>query len=199
MTHRTYTTLGRRLWLGILTAGLITATSATAQAQAFISPMFGVDFSGDTGCPNIDSCEDKKANISVSAGILGRLAGLEAEFAYAPDFFGSGPGFSSSVATFMVNVMVAPKIGPVRPYALVGAGLIKSHVEFTAASLLTTDNNDFGWDLGGGLMVHLSDHFGLRGDLRYFHAFRDFEALGFTLDNAKLDYGRASGGLVITF
>ena len=73
MTHRIYATIGRRLLLGILTAGFITATSATAQAQAFISPMFGIDFSGDTGCPNIDSCEDKKTNISVSAGILGRL------------------------------------------------------------------------------------------------------------------------------
>lgn len=78
-------------------------------------------------------------------------------------------------------------------------GLIKSHVELTAASLFTTDNNDFGWDVGGGLMVHVSDHFALRGDLRYFHAFPDFDALGFTLDNAKLDYGRASGGLVVTF
>ncbi len=199
MTHRIYATIGRRLLLGILTAGFITATSATAQAQAFISPMFGIDFSGDTGCPNIDSCEDKKTNISVGAGILGRIVGFEAEFAYAPDFFGSGSGFSSSVATFMGNVLVAPKIGPVRPYALAGVGLIKSHVELTPASLFTTDNNDFGWDVGGGLMVHVSDHVALRGDLRYFHAFPDFDVLGFTLDNAKLDYGRASGGLVVMF
>ena len=43
--------------------------------------------------------------------------------------------------------------GPVRPYALAGVGLIKSHVELTAASLFTTDNNDVGWDVGGGLVI----------------------------------------------
>lgn len=40
-----------------------------------------------------------------------------------------------------------------RPYALAGVGLIKSHVELTAASLFTTDNNDVGWDVGGGLVI----------------------------------------------
>ena len=60
---------------------------------------------------------------------------------------------SSSVLTLMSNVMVAPRIGPVRPYALIGAGLIKSHVEASLGSLASIDNNNFGWDIGGGLML----------------------------------------------
>jgi opacity protein-like surface antigen len=90
-------------------------------------------------------------------------------------------------------------VGPVRPYLLAGLGLIKTHVELTSTSLFTTDNNAFGWDVGGGVMGFVSDHFGLRGDLRYFHSFQDLTALGFSLKNPKLDYGRASVGVVFKF
>ena len=188
----------RHVILGLVTIGLIGAASE-ARAQGFISPMFGFDFGGDTGCPNVNNCSDKKANISVGAGVLGTIIGVEGELAYAPDFFGKAPGFSSSVVTAMGNLMLAPKVGPVHPYVLVGVGLIKTHVELTAASLLTTDNSTFGWDVGGGVIGFVSGHFGLRGDLRYFHAFQDFSVLGFALDNTKLDYARASAGVVLKF
>jgi hypothetical protein len=39
----------------------------------------------------------------------------------------------------------------------------------------------------------------VRGDLRYFHSFQDLTVLGFTLSNAKLNYGRASAGVVLKF
>jgi hypothetical protein len=64
---------------------------------------------------------------------------------------------------------------------------------------LTTDNNNLGWDVGGGLIGFVGDHIGVRGDLRYFHSFQDRTFLGFTLGNAKLTYGRASVGVVLKF
>jgi opacity protein-like surface antigen len=130
---------------------------------------------------------------------MGSVLGFEEEFAYAKDFFGTTPAFDSSVFTLMSNLMLVPKTGPVRPYALAGLGLVKTHVEFTTASLLTVDDNHFGWDVGGGLMIVVADHVGVRGDLRYFHAFEDLEVLGFTLGDAKLDFGRLSGALVLKF
>lgn len=39
----------------------------------------------------------------------------------------------------------------------------------------------------------------VEGDLRCFHSFQDLEVLGFTLGNSKLNYGRASVGLVLKF
>ena len=190
--------MSRALLIGFITIGLLAAAS-DARAQGFISPMFGYDFGGDSGCPNVTNCEDKKMNIGVGLGVVGAIVGIEAELAYAPDFFGKSAGFSSSVFTGMGNLLIAPKMGPVRPYVLAGLGLIKTHVELTSASLLTTDNNNFGWDIGGGVMGFVSSHVGLRGDLRYFHSFQDFSVLGFSLNNPKLDYGRASVGLVFTF
>lgn len=197
MAH-SYRTLTCRLMAGVLSLGLI-ASATEARAQGYLSPMVGFDFGGDSGCPNINNCTDKKVNASVGFGALGRIIGVEGEIAYAPDFFGKTPGLSSSVVTMFGNVMLAPKVGPVHPYVLVGAGLIKSHVELTTSSLLTTNNNDFGWDIGGGVIGFVSGHFGLRGDLRYFHSFQDFTVLGFALDNSKLDYARASAGVVIKF
>ncbi len=201
MEHTSHPTAGRRLLLGILaigvTLGIPLGSATPARAQGFISPLIGYDFGGDAGCPSLSNCQDKKMNVSVSFGAMGNVLGFEEEVAYAPNFFGDAPGFSSSVLTLMTNVMLVPKIGPVRPYVLAGIGLIKSHVELTTASVLTTDNTNVGWDVGGGLIGFFGDHFGLRGDLRYVHSFQDLTVLGFTLADAKLNYGRASVGVVL--
>lgn len=176
---------------------LTLGVSSAAHAQGFISPFVGYNFGGDAGCRGIGECKDTHSNIGVSLGTAG-LIGFEEEFAYAKNFFGDTPGVSSSVLTLMSNLMIAPKIVVVRPYAVIGVGLIKSHAEFDTASLLDTTNNDFGWDVGGGLML-MFGHFGVRGDVRYFHAFQDVSIAGFTLSDEKLDYGRASAGVVFSF
>ena len=203
MTKGHRTSAAHWLILGTFAVGITLCTATPALAQGFISPLIGYDFSGDSGCPELTTlinCEDKSLNISVSFGAMGRVVGFEEEIAYAPSFFGSAPALSSSVLTVMSNFMIAPKIGPVRPYALAGVGLIKTHVELTTASLLTTSNNAFGWDIGGGIIGFVSSHVGLRGDIRYFHAFNDLSLLGFTLGNSmKLDFARASAGLVFSF
>ena len=148
---------------------LVLGASSAADAQAFISPFIGYNFGGDSGCPEISNCEDKKSNLGVSFGSAG-IIGFEEELAYAKNFFGEAPGVSSSVLTLMSNVMIAPRIGPVRPYVLIGAGLIKSHVEASLGSIVTTNNNNFGWNTGGGLML-MFGRVGVRGDIRYFHGF----------------------------
>jgi opacity protein-like surface antigen len=203
MTKANRTSPAHRVLLGTLAVGITLCTAAPARAQGFISPMIGYDFGGDTGCPKLTTligCEDKKINISVSFGAMGRVVGFEEEIGYAPSFFGSAPALSSSVLTAMSNFMVAPKIGGVRPYVVAGVGLIKTHVDLTTTSLLTTSNNAFGWDIGGGLIGYFNPHVGLRGDIRYFHSFTDLSILGVSLNNAtQLDFARASAGLVFSF
>ena len=172
---------------------------AQAHAEGFISPLIGFDFGGDASCPAVSNCENKRLNFGVGLGAMNAVVGFEEEFAYARDFFGSAPTYKSSVLTVMSNLMLAPKVGPVRPYALAGLGLIKSHVELTSTSLLSADNNNFGWDIGGGVMISLAPHVGVRGDVRYFHAFQDLTVVGFTLSNSKLDFGRAAAAINFTF
>jgi opacity protein-like surface antigen len=164
---------------------LFAGTPDAARAEGFISPFIGHDFSGASGCPSISGCRDKRINAGASIGALGDIFGFEEEFAYAKSFFGEAPQLSSSVFTMMSNAQVAPKIGPVRPYALAGLGLMKTHVEFAGASLLSSDNNNFAWDAGGGVTVYLGGHVGIRADVRHFHAFQDLSALGFTVEQSQ--------------
>jgi opacity protein-like surface antigen len=177
---------------------LVSATSS-ASAQAYISPFIGYNFGGDSGCPEISNCEDKKRNLGVSFGSIGSVLGSELEFSYIDNFFGETPGISTSVLTFMGNFMLAPKFGVVQPYGVIGLGLIKTHAEVTVGGLLDSNNNHFGWDIGGGVIGYFGDHFGVRGDLRYFHAFQDLEILGLPIADEKLDFGRLSGGVVFKF
>jgi opacity protein-like surface antigen len=177
----------------------VACVPADARAQGFISPFIGFDFGGDSGCATAGECEDKNSNIGVAFGSLGTVFGFEAEFAYARDFFGDTPDGDSNVLTFMTNLVIGPKIGPVRPYVVGGVGLVKSHIELTGSSLLETDNNSFGWDMGGGLMVFFGEHVGVRGDLRWFATFAEHSFLGFELSNEKLNFQRAAAALVLSF
>ena len=187
------------LLLRIVVVALVMGTATQARAQGFISPMLGFNFGGVSGCPQIRGCTDKQRSLSVSAGKFGTIFGAETELAYTPDFFGDAPGLSSNVATLMGNVMLAPKAGPLRPYLLAGAGLMKTHFALKTASLLTFNDTAFGYTVGGGVFARLGDRFGLRGDLRYFHSFPDVRIVGFTLASETLNYSRISAGLVIQF
>ena len=183
--------------LFVLGAGLVAPSRAAA--QGFIVPFIGFDYGGDSGCPTAGDCEDKHSNLGVAVGKMGAVLGGEFEFGYARDFFGDAPGQSSNVLTLMSNLMIVPRIGIVHPYVLGGFGLIKTHAELTTGSLLETDNNSFGWDLGGGVIVLFGDRVGVRGDIRRFSSFQERTILGFSLSNEKLSFQRASVGLVLAF
>jgi opacity protein-like surface antigen len=195
------TTAVRRFSLLFFVATFVcTAGLKDTQAQGFISPMFGYNFGGDAGCPEITNCDDKAFNWGVGFGALGAVFGAELEFAYTDQFFGEAPNQDSSVLTLMGNVMLAPKIGAVQPYGLAGLGLIKTSVDLTPSGIINEDNNNFGWDVGGGLMIFFGNHFGIRGDVRYYHAFQALKILGLPIENdSKLDFGRAAGGVVFKF
>jgi hypothetical protein len=99
----------------------------------------------------------------------------------------------------MSNFMVIPKLGPIRPYAVIGLGLIMSRAKLETPDVEVTNNNSLGFDYGGGLGIFFGDHVGIRGDIRVFKTLQDLSLLGFTLRNTKLDSARASGALVFKF
>src|SRR5690349_12785404 len=80
---------------------LLLGSAAPAHAQSFVAPFIGFDFSGDAKCPQITDCQDKTLNGGLALGHMGAIFGFEEEFAYAKDFFGSSPDYSSSVLTVM--------------------------------------------------------------------------------------------------
>ncbi len=182
-----------------LAVALTLWAAPTVRAQAFVSPFIGYDFGPDTGCLNVLICADRRDNVGVSAGWLFGSLGVEEEVAYAKDFFGTGPSFSSSVLTAMTNALIIRRRSRWQPYAVAGLGVMKTHAQFTQATFYTTDLKDFTWDAGGGVAYSFGRHWGVRGDVRYFRSFRDTPVSGFTISSPKLGFGRGSVGLVVRF
>ena len=186
-----------RALLFALTFGWVSVVARPASAQVFLSPIIGYNFGGDSGCPTITNCKDKNLNIGIAFGNYGTLFGIEEEFAYAKDFFGEVPSGESNVVTLMTNLLLSPDVGRVKPYALIGVGLIKTNVE--GFSGLTEDLNTVAWDLGGGVVWQINDRFGVRGDLRYFKSMKDFSIFGVQATGNKLQYSRVGGAILFFF
>jgi opacity protein-like surface antigen len=191
----------RRLSVCLTFALLAMVMSARpANAQGFLSPAFGYNFGGDTGCPTATNCENKNWNLGVAIGSLGPILGFEAELTYENDFLGEQIEEASNVTTMMGSLMLAPRLGVIQPYGLVGMGVIRTSIESTALAQEQSDNQ-IGWNIGGGLIVYLGDHVGLKGDLRHYHSFQTLDLLGLELarDENRLDFGRAAFGLFLAF
>ena len=185
--------------LTAITAALLACTVSEARAQGFFSPFIGYDYGGDSLCQALRGCEEKNLNVGFSFGKLGKAGGFEQEFAWAKNFFGKGEsGADSNVLTIMSNLMIAPKIGPVRPYGLFGVGFMKAHVDLNPIKIVTFTNNTFAWDAGAGVMVLFGQHVGVRGDFRHFNSFQGLDFIGIGGDT-KLAFGRVSAALVLAY
>jgi hypothetical protein len=165
----------------VMAALALALSPAAARADWLFTPNIGAGFG--MGSSGNDTGGGEHLTYGVSLGWMGEgIIGWEADLAYTPEFFegdDDDPDLlntgDSNVTTLMGNVLVGIPIGGqtgggVRPYFAGGAGLLKSRVE-DADALFEVDNNDFGINLGGGVMGFMTDNVGFRGDLRYFRAF----------------------------
>jgi hypothetical protein len=144
-------------------------------------------------------------NVGADVGWMGGgVIGLEADFGYAPNFFGTqGTYGSNSVTDLMGNLIVGIPAGGtrgagVRPYFSIGAGLLRSQVDGATGAANATSNNELGMNAGVGVMGYFSHHIGIRGDVRYFRNVTDNS----TANNLNVNIGafhfwRASIGIVL--
>src|SRR5262245_544697 len=188
-------------WLVAASALFCVLAPQHALAQGFISPSLGYNFAGVARCRTATDCENKNWNWGVALGALGSIVGFEGELTYDGEFTGSNPTDKSSVLTVMGNFMIAPKITIVQPYGLAGIGLIKTDVESKIGTRTSESKNQIGWTIGGGVIIYLQQHIGLKGDIRHYHAFQALELLGIDLarDQNKIDFGRVGFGVVFKF
>ena len=87
-------------------------------------------------------------------------------------------------------------LGPVRPYASGGIGLLKSSVD-DAAQFLDASRNDLAYDLGGGVI--LGGPVAIRGDIRYFRSLQsnDSDSVDFSLGSFR--FWRGTVGVTFKF
>jgi hypothetical protein len=171
----------------LLAAVALVWAPVQARADGYFSPWGGINFGS-----NIDN---GRAAVGMNAGYMGAgVLGGEIAFGYSPSFFGSKTDFgSNSVIDLMGNVVLGIPIGGthgagLRPYVSGGVGLIRTQVDGNSVNFNPAiHNNDFGWDGGAGVTGYFAQHFGLRGDVRYFK----------DTSNSDFHYWRVSAGIVL--
>src|SRR5262245_47021649 len=155
----------------LLAMALLLTTSATARADGLFTPFWGWDFGGDAGdCRSLTPCEPKQTTFGASLAVrVGGSFGLEGDFGYAPNCFGEGNALSDNhVLTVMGNVLVGAPIGPVRPYAVGGIGVLHTDINASTVGLYNAfTNNAIAFDVGGGTMAYFSDRYCVGADPRY--------------------------------
>jgi opacity protein-like surface antigen len=184
-------------------AALLLAIAASpARADGFVAPFIGGTFSSSAG-----AVSNSRAIYGLDVGGMGGGAvGFELDFGWAPDFFGpSSTVGDNNITTLMGNLIVGVPIGGtrgagVRPFVSGGAGLMRQRVDGVTGFVEHVTNNDFGFDLGGGVMVYFTDHVGVRGDLRYFRDFQDHQpGPGLDLGLGTLHFWRGTVGASFRF
>ena len=163
---------------------LSVAAPRAASADWTITPFIGSNFGGSadvnrTGGSTFSNTFERKLDYGASLMSKGTgPVGFEIDFGYSPNFFASttAGGFqfagSSNVTTLMGNLVIGGSSGGIRPYAVAGVGLLRTNVQDLAGVFSANTKNDFGLDVGGGVMGFFSPNVGLRGDVRYFRGFR---------------------------
>jgi hypothetical protein len=181
--------------IGLSLAAVTLGAPAFAFADGYVAPFVGGNFANNSG--------NGRMNVGFDAGWMGAgIAGLEFDLGYAPNFFGSAGDFGeNNVLTAMGNLIVGIPVGGthgtgLRPYLTVGGGLVRTEVNGHPAPgfIPKISDGNAGLNGGVGVMGFLSDHVGLRGDVRYFRDFR--ESPPETVQLGAFHFWRASFGLV---
>jgi opacity protein-like surface antigen len=191
----------RTFSVATLVLGAALLSAAPARADWLLTPFAGVTFSGDS----------QKENFTYGGSLAymgASVVGFELDFGYTPEFFEPDNDEldlidDSNVTTLMGNIVIGAPIGgsgaQVRPYAVGGVGLLRTSVTGTD-EFFDISNNDFGFDVGGGVYIFFNDHVGIRGDLRYFRSLRDPEEDNeFDIATGDFDFWRGTGGITFRF
>lgn len=174
----------------VTTGAVLLLAAVPAWADSFLTPFLGVTFGGDT--------TENQTAFGVSLG-AGEIVGFELDFSRAPDFFGDAAVIGDNqLTTFMGNLVIGVPMGAVRPYATVGVGLLRSHIDGPGGAL-DKATSDLGVNIGGGLMGYFSEHLGARVDLRYFRNATSDDQRIFDFDLGSLDFWRFGFGVVWRF
>jgi hypothetical protein len=205
-----------RKWLvsASIVAVAMAAAPGTASADWTLTPFVGWNFGSSAdvtggGGPTFSNKFEKKIDYGASLMATGAGPfGFELDFGYSPNFFETtttGNSFQftskSNVTTLMGNVAIGGNTGGVRPYVVAGVGLLRTKVQDIDEVFTLNTKNDFGMDIGGGVMGFFSNNVGIRGDIRYFRGFRgtsDSDSLtGLAVSDFK--FWRGSLGLSLKF
>ena len=196
-------------------------STATTQATTYgqtvshwlASGFVGSGFNTEADSPTVDIDNGGGARVAFGGqvGYLWRgMVGPEFLVEWAPNFDVTSafiPG-DTHVITYMANAIGSIPLGAdgqFMPFISGGFGTIQAAADVLSAdgTLHNNSNAQWGTNIGGGLMAFSNTRFGVRGDLRYYHAFSDTNFQGSAPDQlmesivSGLNFWRATGGVTV--
>jgi opacity protein-like surface antigen len=189
------------------------AAPRTASADWTLTPFVGGNFGGSanvTGSGGTTFSNKFEKKLDYGASLLSMGAGpigFELDLGYSPNFFETSTATldsfrftnTSNVTTLTGNLVVGGHAGSIRPYAVGGVGLLRTNVQDVAQVFSVSSKNDFGMDVGGGVMGFFSKNVGIRGDVRYFRGFRGSSDNATGLGLSDFKFWRGSLGVSFKF
>ena len=100
------------------------------------------------------------------------------------------------MSNFILGAPIGGQHGAgIRPFASIGVGWINQNIK-TTTGIGDFTENDFGWDVGAGVMGYFATNVGLRFDYRYFRNFQETNTNVIGLQNGHFAFNRASVGVL---
>jgi opacity protein-like surface antigen len=176
--------------------------SAPASADWRVAPIIGTTIRTETGFVDLDATASKHHLVFGGSltGLSSGLFGLEVEATVVPSVFtGHELVDSSRVLTGSASLVVAvPRsVWRIRPYAVLGVGLVRSTSSDTA-NVLPISSTQPGFHVGGGVWVPVAKRVALRGDVRFLRTTTGDDS-AFAVHGAFIEMGRISGGVAVIF
>jgi hypothetical protein len=206
-------------WTGMAMAQTTSAPSSTATTQAttygetvshwVASGFVGSGFNASSDDPSIEENGGGVAYGGQVGYLWHGMVGPEFLFDWAPKFDVNALLIDGNahVMSYMANAIAALPLGAdgqIQPFISGGFGSIQMAADIINPIDNTTENNSngqWGTNIGGGLMAFANNRFGVRGDVRYYHAFTDNTINGSAGDQvveslvSGAHFWRATGGL----
>lgn len=176
-----------RTFLGLLALTLLLAMQAQAR-DTYVGIYGGANWDDVLTHPVVDSQRGY-----VMGGVLGTdipaVPGLyvEADMSYRGnevDVLGGKIKADHDTFALLGNVLyqIPVSLGPVHPYALVGAGYGHAAATFEDVHILSLESSGFAWQIGGGLNARVTDGVTVGLGYRYFQG-PTLEVLGTELSD----------------
>jgi len=192
----------------ILTCLVMLAAPATARADFFVIPFAGIKFGGSTSIVDLELAAGKKKLVLGIAALKidDRVIGFEAEFGNIAGFFNNekeagdepliktGSYVNDLTGSVVFSLPPGATRGGLRPYAVVGGGLI--HAEsLDLANVLQVRRTVPAINLGFGAIGLLTNSVGVRFDVRHLRSLATDPPTGSV--SRSINYSRFTLGLLL--
>ena len=191
----------------LLTAALVAATPVAARAELFAIPFMGIKFGGGTSIVDLEFAAAKK-KFSMGGSVLQMdegVLGYEVTFGYVPGYFeaddapvplvNTGSFVVDLVGNVVFSLPPGATRGGLRPYAVVGAGLVHAQADdlfdtFQVRRTMPVAN------VGGGATGLVTNNIGVRFDYRYIRSLTTDDG-SLAQVGRRISYSRFTIGLLL--